>query len=163
MEHNLLAIYLNDHLAGATGGLELARRAAAANPEGELGAFLDELAREVAEDRDALRSLMSRLGVNEDHVKVVAGWTAEKLGRLKLNGHLLSYSPLSRLVELEALALGVTGKLAMWRALERVSRADPRIAEYVDLPALIARAEKQRDGLETFRLDAAEDALVAHA
>ena len=40
---------------------------------------------------------------------MVAGWVAEKAGRLKLNGSLLTYSPLSRLVELEGLSLGVEG------------------------------------------------------
>jgi hypothetical protein len=32
-------------------------------------------------------------------VKIGAGWLAEKLGRLKLNGRLLEYSPLSHLIE----------------------------------------------------------------
>ena len=37
-------------------------------------------------------------------------WTAEELERLKLNGQLAGYSPLSRLVELEGLAVGIEGK-----------------------------------------------------
>ena len=57
--------------------------------------------RQIEEDVDALRDLMARLGVKPDRVKEAMGWTAEKLGRLKLNGQLLGYSPLSRLVELE--------------------------------------------------------------
>ena len=55
------------------------------------------------------------------------GWTGEKLGRLKLNGQLLGYSPLSRLIELEGLMLGIAGKLAMWIALSsRSGRPAPR-------------------------------------
>src|SRR6478672_10510242 len=112
-----LAIYLNDHLAGATGGAELAQRAAGANRGSELGEFLAGLAAEVKEDRESLLALMSALGIGVDHAKVVAGWTAEKLGRLKLNGQIAGYSPLSRLVELEAMMIGVRGKLALWSAL----------------------------------------------
>ena len=37
-------------------------------------------------------------------------WSAEKFGRLKLNGQLSGYSPLSRLEELEILALVAEGK-----------------------------------------------------
>ncbi len=62
---------------------------------------------------------MEKLQVKRDHLKVLAGWVAEKLGRLKPNGQLLGYSPLSRLVELEALALGITGKLPSGRRSPR--------------------------------------------
>ena len=110
-----LAIYLNDHLAGATVGLELARRSAGSNRGSPYGPFLDKLAGEIHEDRESLLEIMRSLQVGVDQVKVSAGWAAEKLGRLKLNGQLLGYSPLSRLVELEALTLGVTGKLGLWR------------------------------------------------
>ena len=68
---------------------------------------------------------MDRLGVKPDRVKEAMGWTAEKLGRLKLNGQLLGYSPLSRLVELEGLMLGITGKMAMWIALSSVLGGRP--------------------------------------
>jgi hypothetical protein len=156
VDRKLLAIYLNDHLAGATAGRELARRVAGDTRDGAPGRFLTALAREVDEDRETLRSLMRGLGVREDHVKVLAGWSAEKAGRLKLNGRLWSYSPLSLVVELEGLSLGVAGKLALWRSLERLSEAEPRISELVDLPALIRRANRQRRGLERHRLEAVE-------
>ena len=59
------------------------------------------------------------LGVKPDRPKVAAGWTAEKIGRLKPNAQLRGYSPLSPLVELEGLLIGIQGKLAMWRAAGR--------------------------------------------
>ena len=62
--------------------------------------------RQIEEDVDSLQEVMDRLDVKPDRVKEAMGWTAEKLGRLKLNGQLLGYSPLSRLVELEGLMLG---------------------------------------------------------
>lgn len=153
---SLLATYLNDHLAGSTAGVELARRARGSNEGSELGAFLATLTAEIEEDRETLGEVMEAVGAGRDRVKVTAAWAGEKVGRLKLNGRLLGYSPLSRLVELEGLALGVTGKLALWRLLREL--ADPRLARF-DFDALIARAERQRDGLEQRRLEAGRLAL----
>jgi hypothetical protein len=154
----LLAIYLNDHLAGATVGRELSRRAAASNRNTSYGPFLDDLAREVQEDRESLLAIMRALGIRVDRLKVAGGWGAEKLGRLKLNGRLRGYSPLSRIVELEALALGVRGKLALWRALQTLEPVPPALAS-AGLPELAARAEVQLTGLEEQRLRAVAEAF----
>lgn len=59
---------------------------------------------------------------------------AEKLGRLKPNGQLHGYSPLSRVIELEGLYLGISGKL----------------------PRLAARAERQRTEVESLQSAAAK-------
>lgn len=162
MNRKLLAIYLKDHLAGATAGLELARRVEASNRSTEYGAFLAELVEEIALDRRALLDLMGRLGVGEDRVKNAVAWAGEKAGRLKLNGELFSYSPLSRLVELEGLALGVQGKLAMWRSLRSLADADEHLAGF-DLEAPIARAQSQARRVEARRVRAAQEALAADA
>ena len=156
---SLLATYLNDHLAAATAGRELARRTASSNRRSPIyGAPLQRLAGEIDEDRRSLLALMRALGTGEDRLKVAAGWTAEKLGRLKPNGRLLSYSPLSRLIEIEGLMLGVRGKLAMWEALAAVLGDDPRLAG-IDLEALSGRARDQLETLEALRLEAAQEAL----
>ena len=154
----LLAIYLNDHLAAATGARELARRAAASNRGSSYGDFLDQLATEIEEDRRSLIEIMRALDVRVDALKTLGGWGAEKLGRLKLNGRLLSYSPLSRVVELEVLTVGVHGKLGLWRALQRIEPERPALAS-ADLPALIGRAERQLERLEDQRLRAVSEAL----
>src|SRR5690349_6467802 len=99
LSRDLLPIYLNDHLAGANAGRDLARRAAHSNQGTELGDFLDWLAGEVEADRAQLVDVMERLDVSRDPLKAGAGWLAEKLGRLKPNGRLLEYSPLSRVIE----------------------------------------------------------------
>jgi hypothetical protein len=153
-----LAIYLNDHLAGSVVAVELSRRAARSNRNSAYGATLRRLADEINEDRQALKDLMQRLGVRGDPVKVLASWTGEKAGRLKLNGELVRYSPLSRLEEIELLSLGVEGKLAMWRALRERARDDPRLAS-LDYETLIARGTSQRRRLERVRLRAAEEAF----
>ena len=158
-----LSIYLNDHLAGATVGLELARRTAASNEENvAYGPVLEELEHEIAQDRTALVDVMARLGVGRDRVKVAAAWAAEKAGRLKPNGRVLSYSPLSRLEELEVMQLGVNGKLGLWRALAETRAGDPRL-QGVDLRELEARAQSQWQRLERLRLRAAGEALAPAA
>jgi hypothetical protein len=155
-----LASYLNDHLAGAVAGHELALRAAASNRGNEYGPALDGIVREIEEDAEALKDLMDRLGVQRDRVKLALGWAGEKVGRLKLNGQVLGYSPLSRLIELEGLVLGVSGKLALWQALRKVFGGDDPRLRGIDFEDLVERARKQRRTLERLRRRAASEALV---
>jgi hypothetical protein len=156
IETGLLATYLNDHLAGATAGVELVKRARGENEGTPLGRFLEGLAREIEEDRETLLAVMARLDVGRDRVKVAAGWLGEKVGRLKPNNRLFGYSPLSRLIELEGLAFGVEGKRSLWEVLRHLE--EPRLAEF-DFDALLERARAQRDALQERRLAAALDAF----
>ena len=154
----LLAIYLNDHLAGATVGVELARRALKENRHNDYGQFLATLTEEIGQDRRTLVQLMERLAIPRSKAKVQAAWALEKLGRLKLNGRILEYSPLSRLIELEGLAAGIDAKRAMWLSLLQIRANDKRLKDF-DLERLAARAEDQRRRLEPHRLSAAHEAL----
>jgi hypothetical protein len=156
----LLGIYLNDHLAGSTAGIELVKRACSQNQGTDYGRFLTELTKEIDEDRAAFVEIMDRLGIRRDPAKVAGGWVLEKMGRLKLNGQLRGYSPLSRLVELEGLALGVTGKLAGWKALRLLADGEPAL-DAAALERLIERAERQQRGLEEHRLLATREAFGA--
>jgi hypothetical protein len=90
---------------------------------------------------------------------VAAGWIGEKLGRLKPNAQLRGYSPLSPLVELEGLLMGIHGKLAMWRALAEV--AQDLGLDRARFEALSARAERQQADVERHRLDVGRRALTA--
>ena len=144
-----LSVYLNDHLGGATAGVSLARRVT----DGALAA-------EIEEDRRRLIEIMDRLGVAQDSVKVALGWAAIQAARLRFAAERLGHAPLSRLEQVEALALGVEGKLALWQALRRTHGSD---LEGVDLDDLIARARSQRRQLERLRMSAADDALVSDA
>ena len=154
-----LATYLNDHLLGSTVGMELARRAAGENQGSELGEFLTGVAREIEADRETLLALMSELGVKPDQLKVAAGWIAEKLGRLKPNAQLRGYSPLSPLVELEGLLIGIEGKLAMWQVLAEV--AEQVGLDRARMEELSARAERQQADVERHRLEVGRRALTA--
>jgi hypothetical protein len=153
----LLAIYLNDHLAGATLGVELARRLRASNQDDpEFGSVLTEVCAEIEADRETLKAVMDRLGVRQSKLKPLAAVLAERLGRLKLNGRLWGYSPLSRLDELELLQIGVVGKRRLWRALEHTHTGD---LSGFDLGALAERATEQLGLLEALHLKAAALAL----
>jgi hypothetical protein len=160
MNQRFLGIYLNDHVAGAIAGREVAKRAVQNNSDGPLGTFLRSLLGDIEEDRHTLQRLMERLEIPMSPVKPTLAWAAEKVGRLKLNGQLVGYSPLSRLEELEFLSLGVEGKLLLWRCLESVASSEERLAGF-DFATLIKRAEVQREELERFRLEAAVDAFEA--
>lgn len=152
-----LHIYLADHHAGSVAGIELARRCASSNKNNDIGQFLvTTLIPAIEEDRASLGRIMQRVGASENRLKNLMFWTGEKLGRLKLNGELTSYSSLSRLVELEGLTSGVAGKLALWQSLRETH--DPRL-DPIDLTKLIARAEEQLKGLELQRRKAAVMAL----
>jgi hypothetical protein len=154
-----LAIYLNDHLAGATLGVELARRLRSSNQgDAEFGEPLAQLCAEVEADRATLVSLMERLGVSRDPVKPALAKAAERLGRLKPNGRLRSYSPLSRVLELEFLSGGVGGKMQLWNALEQ---AYGESLDGFDFHDLAARADTQGQRLEDLHLAAAQRTLPA--
>jgi hypothetical protein len=155
----LLPIYLNDHLAGATTGVEIARRAAKANEGTELGEFLEYLAGALEAHRAQLEDVMARLDVGRDQVKVGVGWMAEKVGRLKLNGRLFDYSPLSRVVELESLMVGSQGREALWRALAIAAPEDKRIAD-IDFVALLEEVERHLEALKEHHARAIETMLA---
>ena len=154
----LLGIYLNDHHAAAVGGLELARRCRSSNTEPPLSVDLDRLIAELVEDRRTLEQVMSAVRVSRSGWKSTAAFLAEKAGRVKLNGQLTGYSPLSRVVELEGLAAGVAARRSLWQALQQLAQHTPELAGF-DFDELIARAERQAKVLEFHRLAATEVAL----
>jgi hypothetical protein len=158
VNRELLGIYLNDHLAGSTGALELARRSMQANRGNEFGVFLERLRTEILEDRRVVEDLMDRLGIPRRAYKRAGAWLGEKVGRLKPNGSVRGYSPLSRVVELESLTLGVTGKLSLWQILSELPSEGP-LAE-LDLGRYEERAREQLAGLEHHRRMAARIAFA---
>ena len=160
MNEKYLRIYLQDHLAGSTAGIELARRTRGANQGTEYGPPLAQIADEIDADRRQLEAIMQDLGFGGDTVKNVAAWTLEKVGRLKLNGELRSYSPLSRVVELDGLLTGITGKQGLWLALLQLVDAEPRL-DRERLERLRDRAEDQRTRVEALREKAAREAFAA--
>ncbi|MFJ4966461.1 hypothetical protein ACIP6P_29075 [Streptomyces sp. NPDC088729] len=153
MRHDLLGIYLNDHLAGSGAGVGLARRIAARHSRSVQGADLHRLAEDIEEDRRSLLAIMDALGARVRRYKVLGGRVAEKAAGLKPNGALYRRSGLSTVIEIETLRLGVEGKALLWRTLHAVASQDDRL-DAARLDDLSARAERQIDLLERLRMSA---------
>lgn len=152
-----LGIYLNDHLALATGGTELARRAASGSTRHR--EQLEIIATELAEDRSALKHIMRSLEVPARGYKQAGAWVTEKVGRLKPNGRLVGRSPVSDVLEMEGLRILVDGKAAGWRLLRRLAEDDPRLDRAL-LDRLLERAERQAQVLEELRIDTAVEVFA---
>jgi hypothetical protein len=155
-----LGIYLNDHLAGSTAGVRLARRLAKRHHTLTAGPTLASISREIDEDRAAFLAILERLGVPRRLYKITIGWVAELLARAKTNGRALRRSPLSTVVELETLRLGVEGKHLAWLTLRTVAHHDPELdLDTTQLDTLADRAADQAKRLEELRTAAVRDAL----
>lgn len=154
----LLSIYFADHHAGSTAGLELAKRAARHNAGTRIGVALADIVQEIAADQRSLERLMQTLDAHPSAAKRAVAFLGERLARLKTNGRLFTYSPLSRVLELEGLALGILGKLALWEGLAGVP-ALQGVAD-LDFTDLASRARSQHDAVEECRRQAVELAFA---
>jgi hypothetical protein len=153
-----LAIYMNDQLALGVLWREIARRSARANHGTQTGAALADVASAIAEDVETFEELMRRLDVPRQPAKPVLAMAGERLGRLKLNGRLKGYSPLSRFEELDLLVMGIDGKVMLWTNLRDHAGLGARLPD-IDFDALIERAREQRSRLEPFHARAGREAL----
>jgi hypothetical protein len=159
MEHDALNTYLNDHLAGATLGVDHARQLESANVGSDFGIEMSRIADAIEEDRETLIGLMDRIGAPRNPVKTATAWVAEKAGRLKFSGLSARDRELGNFLALETMSLGVEGKHSLWTALREVAPDYPEIAA-MDLERLIDRARDQRATLDRERLAAARRALA---
>jgi hypothetical protein len=151
---DLLGVYCNDHLAAATGGIELVSRMLGQHRGTAHEPKLEQLLDELREERGVLASSMAALGLPIRQYKQIASWIGEKLSRAKLNGHLLSRSPLSDLVEFEFIATAVLAKRAGFESLRALAEVDTRLdADALD--RMIAQADKQHDWLADVRREVA--------
>jgi hypothetical protein len=153
-----LTVYLNDHLAGAAAGTELAEKLRDNNQGTELGKTMAALCHDIEHDKATLEELMRHLELERHPVKQAAGWVAEKLSRVRLSPALTGGAELTRLLETEALSLGIEGKLCLWLVLKEAAATDRRLAA-TDFDRLIERARSQRRTLEPHRVASALQAF----
>lgn len=156
----LLSIYLHDHRAGAAAGIQLVRRCREQAGSGELATTLAWLETEIDADRRTLDTIMEGLDVKQSPLKNALGVVAERAGRLKLNGHLFKRSPLSTLLELEALAAAIYTKRNLWRSLAAIAERSS-VGDSVKLAELIDRATAQLERVQAHHDDAAVDVFDA--
>ena len=151
-----LTTYLNDHLAGATAGLELVEALRDQHADEPLGRFAAQLSSEIEADRHTLEELAERVGPGGSPLKEAGAWLAEKVSRLKLGRP--AAGELGTFEALEALALGILGKKALWDALEAAASQDPRLSG-LKFGELSRRAQAQHARVEDERLTTARTAL----
>jgi hypothetical protein len=149
-----LTDYLNDHLAGSVGALELLDRLIEACQGKPLERFFRDLREDIHQDQEQLKGLMQKLGVAESAVRKAGAWIAEKLSRPKIELEDGSKEEIGIFLALEALVLGITGKRSLWRALQCASRTIPELAR-LDYSGLEKRAIEQCEKVEARRLDIA--------
>jgi hypothetical protein len=149
---------MNDQLAAGVLWREVARRSQRSNSGTPAGDALQRVATAIAEDVVTFEQIMDRLGLRRSRVKPALAVVAERAGRLKLNGRLTSYSPLSRFAELDFLAIGIEGKKQLWQNLRDGADLATRLPD-VDFDWFVERAQRQRDDIEPFRRAAGEAAL----
>jgi hypothetical protein len=158
MADKAMDVYLNDHLAGATLGSDLAEQIRNRHEGTPLGEVMRSIAPQVEEDRQTLLDLMERMGTSKNPVKQASGWLAEKASRVKFSGAVSGEPDHGAFMALESLTLGVEGKMSLWKALKEVASQYPPLAS-MNLDELIDRAEAQHSALEPERLAAARRAL----
>lgn len=151
-------VYLRDHHAGSTGGRALARRVLRQNRGTLYEPGLRSLVQEIEDELADLRSVMRAAAVSPARVKLVLALSGERLARLKPNGAVAAYSPLARVLELEALSSAVTGKLRLWTAVRRLLD-EGGLRPGVDLDRLDAMARAQLEMLEELHAHASGEAF----
>jgi hypothetical protein len=150
--------YLNHHLAGSVAGLEALERLEAAEKGTPMARELSDLRTQGIADRRVLEELMARLKVTESETEKATAWFGEKLSRMMLPLKEGKQGDLHLLLTLEALALGLEGRRALWLALSAAAQETTALAG-LDYQLLVRRAEEQRARLEKLRLEAARKAL----
>ena len=146
--------YVAHHWAASKGGLDLIERASRSQSSARTRKVLATLTREIAEDRARLRVIADALGAGEARLAQLALSVGETVSRVKLNGRFVRRSPLSDVLELEALLAAVRGKRAGWEGMRVLAINDARI-DVAELDDLIVRADSQIERLVAAHAEAA--------
>lgn len=156
MAYSGLDTYLNDHIAGATAGTNLAKMASEEHQTDEHGPFFSEIYAEIQADYETLQELATALGVDLSASKTALAEVGSKMMGPKFTAG--DDDELNAFVTLETLSIGVEGKVCMWKALKTVE-GDYEAFKQFDIDELLGRAESQREKLETQRQKLAPQAL----
>ena len=117
IDQGLLNLYLSDHLAGATTGAARIDRMVVSFEDTPVFAPLSSIAEEIRAERRFLQQIIHDLGFRQLAHRRAAGWAAERVGRLKINGRLFSRSPMTIVLEVELMRSAVIGKRGGWLTL----------------------------------------------
>jgi hypothetical protein len=151
-----LTSYLNDHLAGSVGALELLDRLIDTYQGKPLARFFRDLRDEIEADQETLKGLIASLDEKESAVRKAGAWIAEKFSRAKIQLSETREGEMGLFLALEGLALGIRGKQALWRALAAAAERNPDVRG-LDYATLEKRAMEQHDRVEAKRLEIARE------
>jgi hypothetical protein len=159
MSAEILRTYINDHLAGSVAALELLDHLVKVHEKSDRESFYRGLRAEIEEDQKVVQNLLEKVGGRESSVRKAAAWLSEKVGQAKLAFDDPGGNQLRVLEALETLALGIQGKLLLWRALASASDSIPAVRT-VDFTRLQGRAREQFERVDAERLRIARIALA---
>jgi len=149
--------YLNDHLAGSVGALELIGHCAHLYKGKSLGVFFADMKAQIGADQETLRNLMHRLGIEESKARQAGAWAGEKVSRALFTLAGNKSDGVGVLLVLEALVMGVSAKRLLWRALSAANL--PRLND-IDFEQLQRRAKEQIKRVQAEQLRSARRALT---
>ena len=152
-----LASYLNDHLAGSVGALELLGHWAKLYEGKPLGYFFMDIEAEIRADQEKLREAMRSIRIEESNVRKAGAWFAEKAGRARFMIAGGEPESLGLVLTFEGLIMGITGKKLMWRALAAANLAQ---LDGYDFDELQRRAEQQIERIDAERMRAFLEAFA---
>lgn len=154
--------YLNDHLAGSCGALNLLQDLAERQELPADRRFFLQLKESVESDQALLESLLDAGDMERSKTAKAAGTLAAKASRLKLLWEGLEPGGLGMLEALEVLALGIQGKLLLWVMLGEIA---PLIHGWraVDFHNLEREAIRQREEVENRRKEAGRELFAVIA
>jgi hypothetical protein len=156
-----LTSYLNDHLAGSVGALELLDRLIDTYKEKPLERFFIDLRNEISADQETLKELIASLGEEESTVRKAGAWVIEKFSRGKIQLGAKGENEMGLFLALEGLALGIHGKRSLWCGLATASETASRLRG-PDYETLEKRAMEQHDRVEAKRLEVAREVFKSN-
>jgi len=151
--------YLNDHLAGSAGAVDLIDNLATRQEDPAEAAFFHSLKAKVEADREQLRNLLTRTHLEESTTLQVAGKLTAGASNLKLKWEGLEPGKLGMLEALEMLTLGIQGKRLLWVLLSEIAPAFPEWKD-IRFSDLELEAIEQRDAVEKRRLEHGRASLI---
>ncbi|WP_425400157.1 hypothetical protein [Aeoliella sp.] len=151
VQNQLLRTYLLDHLTGGDTALQVLRDFEQQEARRTNSELAQRLLPEIEHDREVLRRLLQEVGGTTNAFRRFISWLSGKMSGLKFWWRLSK--ELGPFEGLEVLSLGILGKRALWRTLQRL-QSDAGVFPNQDFDSLIQRAESQYTLVENGRMQA---------
>ncbi|GAA4902936.1 hypothetical protein GCM10025789_22180 [Tessaracoccus lubricantis] len=153
-----LKTYLRDHHSGSVAGVDGFHRVAEYHSDPEVRTAVARIAQDIEKAQDELEAIMKRFGAKPNAAKDLMAKAGEKVTRMKMNREVTKRSPLSDVVELEALMDAVHAQSRGWQILLQID-GDAGL-DRGQLTDLFARARSHETELEELWLKQAPKLLL---